>query len=1156
MKTQYHTKLHVNLKRNWRTLTSTLFKVSFIVLCTSCCSLLYGQQVYKFTNCGATGASGPSQAQVNSTYTATTLDGQVTCTNGFQYWTVPASGIYQFKLAGARGGGGNNYGRGAIIQANIMLIGGQKLKILVGQMGGYYSPSGSGSGGGGSFVATDLDVPIIVAGGGGGQETSGSGLGNANGQTTTKGGNAMCSGGTNGNGGNGCTSPAGVGGGGGFLTNGTNGTWGGGGVGFKNGATGGTSAWFADCIGGFGCGGGTHGNTGGGGGGGGYSGGAGGSQTQSISSGGGGGSYILATATDVKTSDGKYENSSSFGGNPITNLGTYNNGHGYVEITVISVGEADIEAIAVKPLTPKPNTMCVKTPYEFEVTFKNNGPDDASFINFEVSAPGMNTLTYNFFDIRDLGNGQTKSYLISTDKISCGVTGNQALTLTITKVLSDGDNINNNTSNTNYNVVSLPYGTNFTPAANFPGFPGNNTPDLVTHDKTYRYNFTAPTGYNNSGYGTTWSTSFSGVIDNEPLPADRYNIVAPMGGVDGYLTLNFKKEDIDKDVSIFFTIKESVNGICDSVITRQLHIAPMPDVTYEDVGGCLGSVLQFVNNSTIASGTIPKVFWDFGDGSTSTLFSPQKVFNTKGIYNVKLVVTSDLGFADSMIKTINVIETPVADFAFDNQCGLNPFQFTNNSTLASGTMTYVWNFGDENESTLKDPTHVYTQPGPYQVTLTATSDNGCHAEVTKPVYNYPNPNVDFTMPNTICQNSNVTLSNTTSILFSSWGSEWTVENDNMRIFEKSPSIVFQEHGQQWVKLKVTTQFGCTDSIVKLANVIPGPGINITYSDVCSNTPVTFHSGIDAPQNIKVDYIWNVGGMLSAKSDPTFSIGKAGKYNVSLNITYDNACSASKSMVVETGYRPHADFSLPDVTCAGEPISISNNTTVAYNKALYYWNMGDGATYSNVVTPNHIYNNAAPTQYTITLVATSENGICPDTVAHDVTIGVVPSCNFNITHDWTFGQRGYTFTPEHQGAEYKWYFGDGLLSNEQSPIHKYNRDGKFPVKLIVTSPEGCQCEKVIDNVVQNLDVNTTFAQFGFGLYPNPSNGIVTITNNNNVTVSNISVTNIVGETVLNSSQHNADSQYTLNLSDLTNGVYLIRVTTLENQVLTHKVIITK
>ena len=49
--------------------------------------------------------------------------------------------------------------------------------------------------------------------------------------------------------------------------------------------------------------------------------------------------------------------------------------------------------------------------------------------------------------------------------------------------------------------------------------------------------------------------------------------------------------------------------------------------------------------------------------------------------------------------------------------------FTNESTV-SGTVTYAWDFGDEETSTEKDPVHTYAVKGEYTVTLTVTDENG------------------------------------------------------------------------------------------------------------------------------------------------------------------------------------------------------------------------------------------------------------------------------------------------------------------------------------------------------------------------------------------------------------------------------------------------
>ena len=73
---------------------------------------------YNFTNAGATGREGPSQAQINTAYAGTGLANSVTInTQGIQEWTVPTNGDYLIQAWGAEGGSANNTngGKGAFV---------------------------------------------------------------------------------------------------------------------------------------------------------------------------------------------------------------------------------------------------------------------------------------------------------------------------------------------------------------------------------------------------------------------------------------------------------------------------------------------------------------------------------------------------------------------------------------------------------------------------------------------------------------------------------------------------------------------------------------------------------------------------------------------------------------------------------------------------------------------------------------------------------------------------------------------------------------------------------------------------------------------------------------------------------------------------------
>lgn len=245
-----------------------------------------------FTTCGKTGRFGPSQSQCDGDYNGTTLDSQVTVTDGYQYWTVPQTGTYSFAAYGA----GESNGQGALIYGELTLNTGDVLTIVVGQQG-----ETGGGGHGGTFVANG-STPLIVAGGGGAMTNCSSSNIHASTSETGNPGN-LGYGGTGGDGGHATEFFLyGGGGGGGFYTDGTDGTnYGGKGYAFLNGAWGGDKAVSqSDKGGGFGGGGAGY-SSDEPAGGGGYSGGGGGgasnhgSITGGCRHGGGGGSFNSGT---------------------------------------------------------------------------------------------------------------------------------------------------------------------------------------------------------------------------------------------------------------------------------------------------------------------------------------------------------------------------------------------------------------------------------------------------------------------------------------------------------------------------------------------------------------------------------------------------------------------------------------------------------------------------------------------------------------------------------------------------------------------------------------------------------------------------------------------------------------------------------------------
>jgi PKD repeat protein len=125
--------------------------------------------------------------------------------------------------------------------------------------------------------------------------------------------------------------------------------------------------------------------------------------------------------------------------------------------------------------------------------------------------------------------------------------------------------------------------------------------------------------------------------------------------------------------------------------------------------------------------------WNFGDGNTSSQISPNHTFSSNGVYTVVLAISDSNIVAtgtciDYHTISINVTNVPVplpcnSGFSIYSDSINNNFIVVNSSS--GSNLTFFWEFGDGNTSTLAYPNYAYTTPGPFNLCLTVDDGNGC-----------------------------------------------------------------------------------------------------------------------------------------------------------------------------------------------------------------------------------------------------------------------------------------------------------------------------------------------------------------------------------------------------------------------------------------------
>ncbi|MCB0706361.1 MAG: PKD domain-containing protein [Saprospiraceae bacterium] len=422
----------------------------------------------------------------------------------------------------------------------------------------------------------------------------------------------------------------------------------------------------------------------------------------------------------------------------------------------------------------------------------------------------------------------------------------------------------------------------------------------------------------------------------------------------------------------FYTVIQYASNACgaDST-TLDIEVYPSPTLAFiwEDPL-CENIPIQFVNNSDPLSSSS----WDFGTGDLSVETNPAYQFPGPGSYQITLNGTGQLTGCESIIsETITIQEAPVAAAIADDFSGCAPLAVSFEDQ-SEGVDFYLWNFGDNNSSIEPNPSHLFLEPGTYEVNLLVSNLFGCSDEITlSPIQVWPNPVANFsTVQDTFCGlPANVVFSNLSQ---GADGFSWDFGN-SIQSNLNNPSYSYEEAGNYQVILNVFNQYGCADNVSTPIQIFPDPLADFAFKDTvyCSPQEISF-------ENFSVGdtFYWNFGDGQTGNSDnPIHTYEEGGQYDVSLIASFGSACADTLLLPVplEILSAPIAAFDYLD---GQNGIMEFINQTV--NADSYFWDFGDGGV-SEALNPTHRFSENGVRQ--ILLVALNQNG-CLDTAALQIT----------------------------------------------------------------------------------------------------------------------------------------------------------------------------
>lgn len=262
---------------------------------------------------------------------------------------------------------------------------------------------------------------------------------------------------------------------------------------------------------------------------------------------------------------------------------------------------------------------------------------------------------------------------------------------------------------------------------------------------------------------------------------------------------------------------------CQSSILKETKVFDAPVIDFSTNQFCLGTPTYFTNFSTLNNGNIIKWKWDFGDNSENTnLKDPNYIFTNDGIYTVNLTATTEFDCSSMLDKKITIYKLPKASFSNDSiACVDDEIRFTDKSISTSNNIiSWEWSIGDSTILNTQNPIHQYKYAQKFDVNLAVTTSEGCLNDTT--IFNavevFNNPVADFYANTYITTelNSEINFYNNS---LNSKSYYWDFDN-NITSSETNPMIDFLEIRSYDVLLKVISEEGCDDEIVKNVNILP------------------------------------------------------------------------------------------------------------------------------------------------------------------------------------------------------------------------------------------------------------------------------------------------------------------------------------------------
>jgi gliding motility-associated-like protein len=569
---------------------------------------------------------------------------------------------------------------------------------------------------------------------------------------------------------------------------------------------------------------------------------------------------------------------------------------------------------------------------------------------------------------------------------------------------------------------------------------------------------------------------------------------------------------------------------------------PIPQFSVSDNTICFGDSILFIPYDTTG---VVSIYWDFGDGTDSNETFPKHLYQSPGKYTVSLSLIDGQG-CDSTITKIDFIyiqNIPSPDITSNlnnSDCypiQVNFFDHTENPDV----IDWLWNFGDgQTSSHLKNPIHIYTAPGDYDISLRVFTANGCTSEILKKDFiDIKGPYALINAPDTVCRNENTLF--IAENQFDVFELQWIFGDGNTSTTD-SAIHAYNTIGYVYpVLLLQSDSLGTCDIYISDSIYIPQliPEILVEDNLVTGCIPFEFNALNECSEADL--YSWNFDdGTFDYNNPVSHTFVNSGTYQVKLIISNDFGCSDSSTVDLEAFALPHVEALEDTLICVGDQLVLTASGAEHYQWYPFLYLEDENADQPITIPDSTI---------TYTVYGTDVNA-CVNTSSVKITVQQKPVVSLTDTAV-IIGEQVILDAFSEGILNWLWY-PDDSISCMDCPVVTVNPLEPTQYEITVTDTSNCftLTYTVFIDIIKEytLDVPNAFTPNGDGI-----NDIVYVRGWGIDELITFKIVNRFGEIVFETNDKFTgwDGTYKGKMQGIESYTYFVSVKTYENQMISKK-----